>query len=169
MLRAWDTLSQVRFLGQRLDWWLIFLAELALLAFVIFCPRFALAEVREFDPATADFFGKLKQPDNTSSCCGDGDAYFADDVETNAAGDLVAIVTDTRADEWTNADGTTGRRAHIVPGTKFVVPKNKIRPFPTVPNPTGHNVIFIGSPSEYDFGPAAPSWQVYCWEPVAKI
>ena len=74
------------------------------------------------------------QPDNPSmSCCGEADAYWADEVETK--GDkVIAIITDTRP------DGPLGRRP-IAPGTKFEIPQNKITY--RGGNPTGHIVIFV--------------------------
>lgn len=101
------------------------------------------------DPATAEFWHGLMQPDNQNqSCCGPADGYYADETEYTPDGHLIAIITDTRDDEKLG-------RAHIEPGTKFLIPRWKIRHPPSA-NPTTHNVIFIGGGN------------VYCWEPVAK-
>jgi len=77
------------------------------------------------------------QPDNPSmSCCGEADAYWADIVDTDSGGELVAVITDDRLDEPL-------RRRHIPVDTRFVVPSHKIK-FDRG-NPTGHTIIFINS------------------------
>lgn len=72
------------------------------------------------------------QPDNPNiSCCGESDAYHADSFEID--GDkYVAIITDTR-----DVPG----RPPIKPGTKIVVPNQKLKY--DAGNPTGHGVIFV--------------------------
>jgi hypothetical protein len=85
------------------------------------------------NPAIAAWFKNLKQPDNPAiSCCGESDAYFADDFEVE--GDqYVAIVTDDRPD-------APLRRPHVPPGTRIVIPKHKIKH--DQGNPTGHGIVF---------------------------
>lgn len=87
------------------------------------------------DPAIRDWYRSLMQPDNpNASCCGESDAYWADDIVVD--GDKVfAIITDTRP------DGPLGR-PHIPPGTRIEIPKHKYK-FDRG-NPTGHNIIFVG-------------------------
>jgi len=94
------------------------------------------------DPAIRDWYRSLMQPDNPNvSCCGESDAYWADDIVVE--GDKVfAIITDTRP------DGPLGR-PHIPPGTKIEIPKHKYK-FDRG-NPTGHNVIFVGARGVYCF------------------
>ena len=100
-------------------------------------------------PDIRDYYRSLKQPDNdTMSCCGEADAYYADEQETDAYGNTVAIITDTRPDE-------PRQRPHIDVGTKFVIPADKIRK-PPIFNPTDHTIIFI-SPTQQ---------KVYCYEPM---
>jgi hypothetical protein len=117
------------------------------------------------DPAQAEFYEKLKQPDQPSiSCCGSGDAYFADKVDIDEVGNLVAIITDTRP------DGPL-MRVHVPVGTRIVIPKRKLRKHP-IPNPTGHTVVFLASSAMYDDTgtepPGSPIYSVYCYEPDAK-
>jgi hypothetical protein len=81
------------------------------------------------------------------SCCGSADAYYADNTDSGPNGETIAIITDIRA------DAPLGRQ-HITPGTKFVVPPNKIRKPPTY-NPMGHALIFIGG-----------AGTVFCYEPM---
>lgn len=114
-----------------------------------------LGQWKNVDPLIADWFANLRQPDVkfdgvAPSCCGDADAYWADQQETDSLGGVVVIITDTR-------DDAPLRRRHIAPGTKFVVPPSKLRR-PAIYNPTGHTVIFIGS-----------SGQIYCYEPLPGI
>jgi hypothetical protein len=95
------------------------------------------------DALVSRWYQSLKQPDHPRlSCCGEADAYHADGFEVQ--GDqYIAIITDTRE------DAPLGR-PHIPPGTKVVVPANKLKW--DAGNPTGHGVIFIGTRG-----------QVYCY------
>src|SRR5262249_14008813 len=62
-------------------------------------PARDLGQWDDVDPLVRKWFRELKQPDNPSlTCCGETDAYWADDYEVN--GDqYVAIITDTRDDK----------------------------------------------------------------------
>src|SRR5262245_30834790 len=99
-------------------------------------PSRDLGQWDDVDPLVRKWFGELKQPDNPIvSCCGETDAYWADEYEVN--GDqYVAIITDTRDDQW------LGRAQHIEPGTRIPVPNRKIKWGSG--NPAGHGIIFIG-------------------------
>src|SRR5512138_2312502 len=85
-----------------------------------------LGQWKYLPPDLSAYFASLKQPDTGASCCGEADAYYADETETGPNGELVAIITDTRPD-------APLRRLHIEPGTRFIVPPNKIRKIP-IPN-----------------------------------
>jgi len=108
-------------------------------------PARDLGQWADSDPLVREWFRELKQPDNPSrSCCGESDAYWADSYEVN--GDqYIAIITDGRDDGPLN-------RIHIDNGTRFLVPKSKIKW--DSGNPTGHGIIFIG-----------PNKDVYCYLP----
>lgn len=98
------------------------------------------------DQHTKDWFETLMQPDNPfQSCCGEADAYQADDFEV-VGGHVVATITDGRDDLL--PDGRT--RRHIPPGTRVVIPDDKVKW--DKGNPTGHGYIFIGR-----------SLDVYCY------
>lgn len=86
------------------------------------------------DPQLSAWFRTLMQPDNPQmSCCGEADAYWADDVQV--VGDKVfAIITDDRPDE------PLGRK-HVPVGTKIEIPARKYK-FDRG-NPTGHTVVFL--------------------------
>jgi len=92
------------------------------------------------DPVT-QWFAALMQPDNPkASCCGEADAYWADEVHVEPDGfggqKVVAVITDTRE------DGPL-KRIHEDVGTRYVVPPNKITRKDG--NPTGHVIIFLGA------------------------
>ena len=109
---------------------------------------------QHFDtPDVRDYYLTLRQPDNAMlSCCGEGDAYYADKQEEGPNGELIAIITDTR-------ENGPLKRKPIAVGTKIVVPPHKRRRVP-IYNPTGHTVIFVGGSPEYNV------FIVYCYEPL---
>ncbi len=81
------------------------------------------------DPRIKEWFENLKQPDHPRvSCCGEADAYEADNFEVE--GDhYVAIITGHRA------------VASIPLGSRIPVPRQKMKY--DAGNPTGHGIIFI--------------------------
>ena len=89
------------------------------------------------------WYQTLMQPDEPfKSCCGEADAYEADEFEV--AGDqYVAIITNGAGDERFG-------KPDIPNGTKIVVPNTKVKW--DRGNPTGHGIIFIGKAN-----------QVYCY------
>lgn len=94
------------------------------------------------------WFQGLMQPDNPAiSCCGEADAYYADEVITRN-GKNYAVITDTRPDEPL-------KRPHVPVGTEILIPNNKYKW--DWGNPTGHRVIFISRASEEGFH------DVYCF------
>jgi hypothetical protein len=112
------------------------LATLAALAMLL--PAAARDNGQWADSPTAvrQWFRSLMQPDNPAvSCCGEADAFEADQFETE--GDhYVAIITDGKG---------------VIPaGTRFPVPNEKMKW--DQGNPTGHGIIFIGS-----------GGQIYCY------
>lgn len=99
-----------------------------------------LGQWKDTDAYIGEWYRALKQPDNKfMSCCGEADAYWADKVETGPNGEIVAVITDDRADEPL-------RRRHVPVGTRIVVPPHKIK-FDQG-NPTGHIVIFLSTSGE---------------------
>lgn len=82
---------------------------------------------------------------NGSSCCGPSDAYWADEWEVNADGNLMAIITDPRDDDLFRGAGKAGMpRAHLPIGTRIEIPANKVILFPEQPpNTTGHGWIWV--------------------------
>ena len=130
----------------RRAWWLhvaltlVFLgAALLVILFALFVSRFG-AEARDLgqwdrtDPDLRAWYQSLMQPDvPTASCCGEADAYFADDIHVRNGKTFVTI-TDDRPDEPRG-------RPHVAIGTEIEVPNNKLKWDRA--NPTGHGVVFI--------------------------
>lgn len=86
------------------------------------------------DPAIRAWYRSLMQPDNpNASCCGEADAYWADEVHVRNGRTFVTI-TDDR-------DDTPLGRPHIPNGTVIEVPDHKLKW--DRGNPTGHGVIFL--------------------------
>lgn len=116
-------------------------------------------------PDDLDYYETLKMPDSNTSCCGVADVYWADKTEQAPDGSIVAIITDARPDDRTLPDGREIHRPHVPVGTRVPVPATKLRKHP-IPNPTGHTVIWLGTPSE---DPDAQYHIVYCYEPQALL
>lgn len=81
------------------------------------------------DPAISEWFQALRQPDQPRvSCCGEADAFEADEWVEDDKGAYMAIITDGRG---------------VLPnGTAVRIPKEKH--FDHNPrNPTGHGIVFL--------------------------
>lgn len=96
-----------------------------------------IGNVRAHDanhPEMNDWFAGLMQPDNpTASCCGESDAYWADEFHVRD-GKTYATITDDR-------DDAPLHRPHVDNGTEIEVPNYKLK-FDRG-NPTGHGVLFL--------------------------
>jgi hypothetical protein len=93
-----------------------------------------LGQWEAVDPAIREWYQALMQPDiPTASCCGEADAYWADEVHVRD-GKTFAIITDDRPDEPRG-------RPHIDIGTEIEIPNNKLKWDKA--NPTGHGVVFL--------------------------
>jgi len=87
------------------------------------------------DPALREWYQALMQPDvPTASCCGEADAYFADEIRVRN-GKTYAVITDDRPDEPRG-------RPHVDNGTEIEIPNNKLKW--DRGNPTGHGIVFLG-------------------------
>lgn len=85
-------------------------------------------------PEVREWYKSLMQPDApTVSCCGEADAYYADETHFRA-GKTYAVITDDRPDEPRG-------RPHIAIGTEVEVPDSKLKWDRS--NPTGHGVVFM--------------------------
>jgi hypothetical protein len=88
------------------------------------------------DPTIREWYQALMQPDAPhASCCGEADAYFADEVHVRN-GKTYAVITDDRPD-------IPRMRPHVEIGTEVEIPDNKLKWDRS--NPTGHGVVFLGS------------------------
>jgi hypothetical protein len=86
------------------------------------------------DPAIRNWYQSLMRPDAPSaSCCGEADAYWADEVHVKD-GKTFATITDDRPDEPLG-------RPHIDVGTVIEIPPEKLKWDRS--NPTGHGVLFV--------------------------
>ena len=86
------------------------------------------------DPTVKAWYETLMQPDvPTMSCCGEADAYFADDIHFRD-GKTFAVITDDREDEPRG-------RPHVEVGTEIEIPNEKLKWDRS--NPTGHGVVFL--------------------------
>lgn len=93
----------------------------------------------------------VKRPDyRMASCCGDGDAFIADDFELDKDGNLYAIISldypDIAPGYSEDVDGmpiqgvpTTGLHR----GTRILVPPEKRNVLPEDANRSGHGVVFL--------------------------
>lgn len=90
------------------------------------------------DPAISAWFRRQMQPDNPAvSCCGEADAYEANEFVVEGE-QYFAVITDTR-------DDGPLRRPHIKPGTRIYIPPHKMKRNNDDPNPTGQGLVFIGT------------------------
>lgn len=81
------------------------------------------------DPTISAWFEALRQPDSPRvSCCGEADAFEADEWEQGADGTYMAIITD-------------GRGA-LANGLRVRIPENK-HYTSGQRNPTGHGIVFL--------------------------
>ncbi len=93
-----------------------------------------LGQWENSEPSVRKWYQELMRPDAPeSSCCGEADAYWADDVHFRGGKTFVTI-TDDRPDEPRG-------RPHIPIGTEIEVPAEKLKWDRS--NPTGHGVLFL--------------------------
>jgi hypothetical protein len=86
------------------------------------------------DPELRQWYEALMQPDvPNASCCGEADAYWADEVHVRD-GKTYAIITDDRDDAPRN-------RPHVDIGTEIEIPTNKLKWDKS--NPTDHGIVFL--------------------------
>lgn len=98
-----------------------------------------LGQWENTDPAIREWYRTLKQPDHPwVPCCGEADAYFADEVHVRD-GKTYATITDDRADEPL-------MRHHVPIGTEIFIPDYKLKY--DAGNPTGHAVVFLNINNE---------------------
>ena len=87
-----------------------------------------------------------------ANCCGEADAYEADDVFVDAEGNTWAVLTCNDPDDCKEVQGKEIRQ----PGTKIKVPPDRVLLNYEPTNLTGHGWIYL-SPNSGD----TPA--VYCW------
>jgi hypothetical protein len=88
-----------------------------------------------------DWIATVKQPDSRVSCCGDGDAFMADEFQVGPHGEFYAVITGDYSQEQSNYPDN---RQSITRGSKILIPPNKLNHAPEDGgNPSGHGVVFI--------------------------
>lgn len=93
-----------------------------------------LGQWENADPELVEWYQSLMQPDVPgASCCGESDAYWADEVHVRN-GKTYAVITDDRPDE-------PRQRPHIDVGTEVEIPNHKLKWDRS--NPTGHGIVFM--------------------------
>lgn len=86
-------------------------------------------------PLCHDWVSTVKRPDiRTASCCGDGDAFIADDFKL-IDGELYAIISL----DYTDSNGVMA----LAKGTEIHIPREKINVAPEDANRSGHGVVFL--------------------------
>jgi hypothetical protein len=102
-----------------------------------FCLALAAPRAHGHDmehPELDAWYAGLMQPDNpTASCCGEADAYWADEVHVRD-GRTYATITDDRL---------VPGRTPVPVGTVVEIPDRKLKW--DRGNPTGHAVVFLSS------------------------
>jgi hypothetical protein len=102
-------------------------------------PARDLGQWDEMDRAVREWYQALMQPDMPSaSCCGEADAYWADEIHVKE-GKTYATITDDRPDE-------PRRRPHIDIGKQIEIPNKKLKWDKA--NPTGHGIVFLSRNGE---------------------
>ena len=93
-----------------------------------------LGQWQNSDATIREWYQTLMQPDlPTISCCGEADAYWADEIHVRG-GRTFAVITDDRND-------APRGRPHVDVGTEIEIPPNKLKWDRS--NPTGHGVVFL--------------------------
>ena len=140
--------------------WVAVLVFLILIGMGAFASARDLGQWRDSPPEIRAWFQSLLQPDTIgmggpgTSCCGEGDGYWADESHVRN-GIIYAVITDDRED---------GPRQHEKIGTEYQVPANKIvGEKQRVGNPTGHTYIFLEAPSILGNNQRAYPRKVLCY------
>lgn len=94
--------------------------------------------------ACQNWISGVLQPHSKTTCCGEGDAYIADEWEQGEDGGWVAIVTRDYPETISGDDGEGGTvtTLAIPKGTRFPIPANRMDD-EHQGNPTGHGIVFV--------------------------
>lgn len=92
--------------------------------------------------------GTVRRPDyRAASCCGEGDAFIADDFELGANGELYAIISADYPDlQYPGADVDDNQippAFTVHRGQKILIPPEKRNNAPEDANQSGHGVVFL--------------------------
>ena len=93
-----------------------------------------LGQWQNGDPEVREWFQTLMQPDApATSCCGEADAYWCDEIHVKDDKTFCNITDD-------RPDGPL-KRMHIDIGTQIEIPNHKLKW--DRGNPTGHSIVFL--------------------------
>jgi len=82
------------------------------------------------------------RPDTRTSCCGEGDAYIADDFDL-VNGQLYAIISLDYPNIIYQDDSDATPPLAIHKGTRILIPSNKLNTLPEDANRSPHGVVFL--------------------------
>lgn len=95
------------------------------------------------------WIGNVQRPDENGSCCGEADAFEANEFEITPTGEYVAIITKeypgTSIDDGEGGTVQSNPRAR---GTKIVIPKEKVNNAYRDGNPVGKGIVFLRTNGE---------------------
>lgn len=133
-------------------------AKLALLvaAFLVGClsptPGYSRPSERwaQASPERKEFFEKAHMPDSPRvSCCGKADAYEADDIDDDGHGHVVAILTCSDPENCVEHDPICDEEGDCfprpLPGTRIVIPTEKVLKPHQPDNFSGHGWVFLSA------------------------
>ena len=106
-------------------------------------------------PERQAFFKQAMRPDYLPQrypCCGEADAYEADDFTTDADGNLYAILTCNDPDTCEPPE----LDRYLAPGTKILIKPEKLLPPHQPDNLTGHGIVFVATNAKDVFCYALP-------------
>lgn len=88
----------------------------------------------------------VQRPDETGSCCGEGDGFEANEFEVLPTGEYVAIITkDYESQLLDDGEGGSFQSNALKRGTKIVIPKEKVNRAYEDGNPSGKGIVFLRS------------------------
>lgn len=103
-----------------------------------------------------NWISKVRQPQSKSTCCGEADAYIADEWEQGEDGGWVAIITrEYPAIQMDDGEGGSVTLPGMPMGTRIPIPSIRMDA-EHQGNPTGHGVVFLSRTSD-------GLWNVLCY------
>lgn len=96
-----------------------------------------------------NWIANVQRPDQSGSCCGEGDAFIADRFRQDGDKYYAIITQEYPGGTYDDGDGGTISSLGVPIGTEILIPKEKInRAFSEGGNPSGHGIVFLYSNGE---------------------